>query len=277
MRTLINILRISIILLTHVFSIQAQELIWSNQAGGTSSDMASYIVTDKHGNSYVGGGYCSSPIFFNTASYFCRGLNDLFVVKYDQMGNELWSIKFGGNNYPSTETYESLSGMAIDSINNRLLIVGAFYDTLNLPDTMLSGSGLTVFILALDFERNILWARNGGGSGIDIALSVCSDLQGNIYVTGINQGSATFETYTIPRGGFLAKYTKDGNLLWVKNKFRFFSLYPNTSLYPFTEASPYNSTFINETLIVNGNVTNDTIVIDTISIITSHDYISSYL
>jgi len=50
---------------------------------------------------------------------------------------------------------------------------------------------------------------NGPGNGIDIAEAIAIDLSGNIYVTGLSQGSAGDSEYAT------IKYDNNGNQLWV--------------------------------------------------------------
>src|ERR1044071_1882629 len=65
------------------------------------------------------------------------------------------------------------------------------------------------------------WAKNSGGINSDGGKSVCTDLNGNIYVTGYYAGPIAFGTATLNSIGtinvFIAKYDKSGNVLWAKN------------------------------------------------------------
>lgn len=71
-----------------------------------------------------------------------------------------------------------------------------------------------------------LWAHSAGGSQFDDANSICSDGQGNVYVTGnFNGDSISFGSTTLLNAGssfsdynvFLAKYDPAGNVLWAKS------------------------------------------------------------
>ena len=66
-----------------------------------------------------------------------------------------------------------------------------------------------------------LWARNAGGSSSDYCNSIAVDVNGNSYVTGSFQGSATFGSTTLTSSGgsdiFIAKLDSSGNWLWAKN------------------------------------------------------------
>jgi len=258
MRTIIKPVFVVVILIHSMDTSFSQDCYWSSQAGGSLTEGVTSIVIDPYGNSYIGGKYTSNPFITNGNAFYCYGENDLFLIKYDPMGNEIWAIAFGGHN---ESIWESFGSMVMDTLNSRLLITGSFYNTLSLPDTVLTGSGLTVFIIVMDLEKNVLWARAAGGIGSDYGYGIAYDEFGNIYISGSNETEAIFDYDTIPNGGFLAKYTKNGDLVWAKNKFR---SAPTTST--FTEATPWNLSFVNEKLIVYGDAIRQTIIIDTITL-----------
>jgi hypothetical protein len=131
--------------------------------------------------------------------------------------------------------------------------------------------------MKLDLDGNMIWATTAGGDGIDFPFGLSLDNTENIYITGVNSKPATFGNDTIPRGGFLAKYNSDGNLIWAKNRFRYYEYYPQVPGYPYTEAPPfhiYNST---HKILINGEINNDTIIIDTITRYPGAGFNSSYI
>lgn len=69
-------------------------------------------------------------------------------------------------------------------------------------------------------QPNWLWARGGGGTGNDQSSSVATDAKGNVFVTGYYTDSAIFSGIDLlkTKGShlFLAKYSNDGILLWIK-------------------------------------------------------------
>jgi len=259
MRTIIKPVFVVIILIHSMDTSFSQECLWSSQAGGILADIAGYIALDKTGNSYMGGSFYSDPIITSTDSANSLGQNDMLIIKYDPSGNEIWTWTFGGYNPDGTD-YEQIGFMAIDTLNSRLLVTGSFYNSLTLPDTVLSGQELTIFLLVMDFDGNILWSRAAGGAGSDKGYGLTYDLLGNIYISGTNHNDATFQGVIVPKGGFLAKYNQHGELIWAKKKFRY-TVTGGTS-----EAPPLNLCVLNQNIIVNGSAAGKTIVIDTISI-----------
>jgi hypothetical protein len=273
----LNFLRILVILIGFwAINSNAQECYWSSHAGGNAPEGASVIGADKNGNVYITGGTESQYCFFNTDTLHLGAWNQSFFVKYDAEGNEVWIKPFSGPSESFKDGYISVGGIT-DTIRNVILGYGHFYNLLSLGDTILYGSGQTVFVMKMDLDGNVIWARTGGGLGRDFAFGITYDEIGNIYISGSNENEATFGSTSIPPGGFLAKYGTDGDLVWVKNKFRNFNLYPSNPDFPFTEAPPFNILYSNRKLLINGNISNDTIIIDTITIIKTSGYVSSYL
>jgi hypothetical protein len=63
------------------------------------------------------------------------------------------------------------------------------------------------------------WAVQGGSTGTDYAMDICTDAAGNSFVVGYFSGTATFGAYTLASAGgtdvFIAKLDPQGNYLWV--------------------------------------------------------------
>ncbi len=63
------------------------------------------------------------------------------------------------------------------------------------------------------------WAQAAGGSLNDYATGAVNDKDGNLYITGSFNGSATFGGKVVISQGdydiFLAKYTSNGKLIWI--------------------------------------------------------------
>jgi hypothetical protein len=70
------------------------------------------------------------------------------------------------------------------------------------------------------------WAKSGKGSSYDVGASICSDANGNTYVTGsFSSSTFTFGSTTLTNAditgntgdAFIVKYTPNGNVLWAKS------------------------------------------------------------
>lgn len=65
-----------------------------------------------------------------------------------------------------------------------------------------------------------IWLKQAGGNLADSGQAVVTDVDGNIVVMGQFEQSATFDGVTLtgnqPKNSFLAKYSPNGGLLWIK-------------------------------------------------------------
>jgi hypothetical protein len=126
-----------------------------------------------------------------------------------------WVLSAGGAKSDKTRCVN------VDSKGN-ILLTGEFAGPAKFGDTEVPGAGQNDFFVAkADPEGHLLWARTGGGSGIDRGYAVATDTQGNVYVAGHYQSSdAVFGDTKLPFSGgydlFVAKYDPNGNLLWVR-------------------------------------------------------------
>ncbi|MBN1340096.1 MAG: T9SS type A sorting domain-containing protein [Bacteroidales bacterium] len=82
-----------------------------------------------------------------------------------------------------------------------------------------------VFVARYDMAGNCIWVKQikgNAGSYYNYGHSITTDNEGNIYVTGSFQTSATFGNITLTSTGvddmFLAKYDPQGNCLWARNE-----------------------------------------------------------
>ena len=81
-----------------------------------------------------------------------------------------------------------------------------------------------MFILNQTYAQDFEWAKQMGGSAIDVANSIAIDSLGNVYTTGYFYGTADFDpgsgTHYLSSTGisdiFIQKLDLNGNLIWVK-------------------------------------------------------------
>jgi len=188
---------------------------WAKTASGGYS-WGNGIATDIFGNSYITG-YFSTIVSFGSHTLVSAGGVDIFLVKYDPLGNVLWAKSAGGAGA------DGGYGVAVDAFGNVCItgyfssspfMIGAF--------TFTNAGGDDIFIAKYDSAGNVLWAKSAGGTSYDDAYSISSDSSGNVFITGIfDSPLLTFGSYTLNNAGghdiFLAKYDSSGNVLWAKS------------------------------------------------------------
>jgi hypothetical protein len=88
MKTIIRIILLNFSILISI-SIQAEQLLWSNQIGSYSDDF-SIGTSDAEGNFYVSGEFAGSYCQFPNAALTIKGENGLYLASYDKLGSTLW-------------------------------------------------------------------------------------------------------------------------------------------------------------------------------------------
>jgi hypothetical protein len=197
---------------------------------GSSNRALSMNFDNTKSNFYLGGNYGSADtltLFNSNGSPFIppqpipSGTN-LFVAKYDLLGNVLWVAALTNANVSNLQ----LRGSVSDSENN-LVVVGRFAGTLTIYNSDGNTSGFTLtatnaqdsFIIKYTPNGTVIWATSISGNGAQSAVSVVTDSFNNIYlavessnpiiVNSVGGGSFTINTV----GGldnFLVKYNSNG-------------------------------------------------------------------
>lgn len=133
--------------------------------------------------------------------------------------NWAWANSAGG--LQKVESY----AVAIDNAGNSY-ITGWFEDSLKFGSFYLKASvagnsfASDIFIAKYDINGNFVWAKKAGGTSYDYGTGIATDASGNVYVTGLFLGTASFGTLSITSIStdydvFIAKYAPDGTALWV--------------------------------------------------------------
>lgn len=190
---------------------------WAKAFGGTSIEDILGIATDNTGNSYVCGYYYSSTMTIGSFSLTSQGNFDFFVAKFDNAGNPQWVKNFGGQ-YDDTPL-----SIAIDGLGNSFVTGNFVSPTLVCGTNTLVNSGFgDMFLMKLDINGNLQWAKNFGNGGTVEGKGIATDLSGNVFVTGFFNGSTlALGTVTLSSNGnddcFISKFDTNGNEQWAIN------------------------------------------------------------
>ncbi len=201
-------------------------LLWVNQAGGTSYDVPSGIAVDKDRESYVTG-YYQTNAWFGTNELTNGVRSDVFTAKLDAAGNWLWARQGGG------EESDVGRGIAVHT-NKNCCVTGFFYSSnavfapVFLTNRGPSGSSSDIFVASYDTAGNLLWARGAGGSGSDGGYGIGVDTLGFWRATGFIASSnawflstnVLYPSIMLSTVGnsdvFVAKFDSVGDVRWAK-------------------------------------------------------------
>ncbi len=208
-------------------------LQWVTQAGGpgTGLDRGTDIAVDADGNAVVTGAFSGTAKFGageqgGTSLEAAGGYTDAFVAKLDPEGALLWVRGAGGTGD------DTGAAVAVDGDGN-LYVTGSFqgvalFGAGETAETVLTSDGdfaFDAFLAKYDPFGTLIWARRIGAMTDNFDADVSVGADGSSVVFGSFQGLATFgegeaneTTLDAARGTamFVAKYTPNGLLAWVK-------------------------------------------------------------
>jgi len=198
------------------------EYQWAKTIGGSGFDSGTSISTDADGNVYITGSFYGTVDFDpgeESKELTSKGKSDVFILKIDFNGNFKWVTVMGGKDL---DVGQSIS---IDTLGD-VYVVGNFYDTLTFDSGLgiedLIAKGITdIFVLKLDANGNIKWAKSVGGNYWDTGTSISTDNESNVYLTGSFGDTADFnpskvEQEIVTGNIFVLKLDSNGNYKWVK-------------------------------------------------------------
>lgn len=140
----------------------------------------------------------------------------IFVSMYwlGQAQDWLWAVQISGNENMSTEK-------VINDSDNNIIVFSEIVGDVTVGSLNFTTNLKNMLILKFDKYGNILWSFQIGNSNIEDPKDAYVDALGNIYITGSFGGTLTFGDITInstdEKDAFLAKLSKDGDIIWAKN------------------------------------------------------------
>jgi uncharacterized repeat protein (TIGR02543 family) len=198
---------------------------WVQGFGSTGATARVQVTAvDTTGNTYVAGYFSGgSTLVLGSVTLTKIGTQDAFAAKLDSAGTVVWAKNFGGSGVSAQGV-----GIAVDSSGN-VHLGGNFYGgSLTTPAlTWRGGSSYNNddFVIKLDSDGNLIWAKNFGDSGVAIGGSasgaaIAVDGSGNVYLGGYfyntNLPSLSL-TKLGNRDALVIKLDSSGNLAWAKN------------------------------------------------------------
>jgi hypothetical protein len=203
---------------------------WARSMGGPGQDFSFSVSVDGAGNVFTTGdfGFGSfSPAKFGPFTLIPQDTvgaeSDIFVQKMDSNGNVQWARGYGGSGHDS--------GISVVSDGSGgAYVTGDIGSNVAFGSILLSNAGAVgsndAFVARFSSSGTPLWAKNFGGPGFDAGFGITRDAAGNVYATGIFQGTGSFPrlgTVLKANGGsqdvdvYLVKMDPAGNVFYAQS------------------------------------------------------------
>jgi hypothetical protein len=205
------------------FFAQTPTLDWAVSTGNTGDDISRDIAVDSLGNVYSCGNFQGTVDFDpgpGISSLSATGSNAFFIQKLDANGGFLWAVHVDAPN--------GISGLTVDQDQN-VIATGNYSGTADfdpgIGTTVLSATATDIFILKLNSNGILIWAKSVGGSSSEHGSAIVTDQIGSIYLTGSFQSSSMdfdpgIGVYNLSSAGsgdcFILSLDVNGNFVYAK-------------------------------------------------------------
>lgn len=187
------------------------DLQWEKTFGYAGNDQANSVIQTADGGYLIVGflDVTASGGQGNEGGRSLRhGVGEFWAIKTDSNGNFLWSRYFGG-------TDNDRAYAVIEADNGDLIMVGNTesddFDIVN------PRGSYDFWAVRITSNGNLIWAKNYGGSGAEIAYAIAKTQDGNYLIIGDTRSDD--QDVTTPLGNadaWLIKIDNNGQLLWQK-------------------------------------------------------------
>jgi hypothetical protein len=198
--------------------------LWAKSLGAGGMVEANAVAADGAGNVYVAGQLMGQPDFDpgdGVTTLDSLGDPDAFVAKLSPGGDLLWAKRFGGAEY-------SVARDIAVAPDGTAYVGGSFTGDIRFDDlTQATTTGfLGAYLVRLDADGNVVWAKPFGGPGTTDLSAVAHDGAGGVYALGTLTGEAELDPgsgaaiVSAPEdttAAFLTKLTEDGEFRWARH------------------------------------------------------------
>lgn len=186
-------------------------ILWQITFGGVLYEYNPKLIKCKN-DGYVLAASSMSAISGNKTT-INKGLEDYWIIKLDENGNELWQKSYGGS---STDYLTSV----IQTSDYGYLLGGyTFSDDGDISSGSTCGQSLDYWIVKIDSSGNIQWDKTIGSYGYDYLMDIAETNNANYIIAGTSYGAGGCEKTENNQGYYSADYwilqlDANGNIVW---------------------------------------------------------------
>lgn len=209
----------------------AQDYLTHKVFGSSGAEFIHGANIDVNGDMVIGGTFQNTidmNLDKNEAAFLTASSKyDIYIAKYDVMGNYKWAFNIGG----ASSGYNYIKNLDTDKHGN-IYIIGMSSSWIDMDpsegDAILNEEEQNMFFIAkFNSSGEYIWSHGFGNDQVNGSLIgwgiVADNLDESIYVCGNINDTIDFdpsesELKLKPQRYsdiFLAKYTKDGNVVWA--------------------------------------------------------------
>ena len=166
--------------------------LWGNDYGGAKSDVGRSITTDGFGNIYLTGNTASTNAIATSGAHqeIFGGNNDVFVVKFNDIGLVQWGTYYGGNDrdFPMDITTDASGYVFVTGYtasDSAVATSGAYQE--------IYGGADDAFVVKFSGSGVLQWGTYYGGSGLERGEDIVS-ISGNVFLTGNTRSVSSIAT-----------------------------------------------------------------------------------
>ena len=171
---------------------------WSTQIGGDATDSPLGVSVAPDGSVYVSG---FTEGDFASAN---AGSADVFLLKLDADGNELWRQQFGGDGWDR--------GFDVTAFDGGAYVSGY---TASVLDEATNTEGFDGFAARFDDTGTLEWLRQVGTDAADWGQGSALAPDDGLYLTGYTEGLLG-EVHAGGKDAFVTRLGPDGTVVWSR-------------------------------------------------------------
>lgn len=190
--------RIVLLLVTISFCARAQSWEWGQHSPGDINYAGKCIDEDASSNLYIAGTFTGNITLGNIS--LSSTTQSSYLAKLDAYGTYLWAKKINCN----------INDIAVD---NDIVIAGTFSDTLIFDQTIVnSKGGNDAVLIKFDLSGNLIWLKQGKGTGNEEFKNIHRNSLGNIFITGSSENNMQLDNSVFIPGAFVIVFDSFGNI-----------------------------------------------------------------